>query len=514
MALLPIHRIAPFLLTVAVALLSTITCTPLLRIQIPICGRVIDVHAKTGIQGAIVRLDRDAHCLPFPDTHYYLDPLETKTNAEGQFTISNLSTKAPCLFPEWSDHLTILAPGYFPRRAFDTEAYTTTQQSVRSGTFELTPIKYQIERDSYGHLKTFVNSLEKNLSEGRQESGLTKAISAARTLPVKSLTGPGIFTIHSGAEFNLVSVVVNAVSSSRQETIILAQDRGSKFLHGWTPRGENVTLPSSTNMGLTLVGGNHKTLLFPLLTKNDRIYFPADRTASLANIGSEHWFSIPTQFGEVQAETHLGTYLLTLEANGNELAIYDLDRWYDYFEPKRQPGELREVLYGPRIALKDALPGAEPPIECMATVKGPPNYTVFITQAAGERAVFIAFPGNIKNSGMKAERVASLPTALSGRVTACAGGKDAFYIALKDRGISRVQVQSKSNLGLEMKMTEPTNLSGPSGPLTFLSLAVGDIAPDLDYLPFWEAVYAVAGDDKLYRFSTDLRPDQRIEFTP
>jgi hypothetical protein len=479
----------------------------------PIHGRVIDARTKTGIQGAIVRLDRDAHCLPFPDTHYYLDPLETKTNAEGQFTLSDLSTTAPCLFPEWSDQLIILAPGYFPSHALDTKAYITTEQSVRSGTFELTAIQYRIELDSYDRLGTIMGFLEKNMPKNRRESALTKSLSAARNLSFKSLTAPGVFAIQPGAHFDQVSV--GGVYSGGQE-IILAQDGASKSIHGWTPRGEKVSLPSHITTGFTLVGGNHKSLSFPLLTKDDRIYFPADRTGSLANIGSEHWFSIPSQYGGVQAETLFGGYLLTLEAAGKELAIYDLERWYDYFAPKRKPGEPREVLPGPRLAVGDVLSaGGEPPIECMATVKGATDYTVLIAHAAGERVAFVGFSGNFRSVGLKAEHVVRSPTLRLGQVTACAGGKDAFYVAMKDQGIRRVQIQWRPKLGLNMNMSEPVMLSGPGGPLTFVSLAVGDVTPD-DWIrsASWEAVYAVAGDDKLYRFSADLRPDQRIEFTP
>jgi hypothetical protein len=219
-----------------------------------------------------------------------------------------------------------------------------------------------------------------------------------------------------------------------------------------------------------------------------------------------------SEFGGVREAARWGRWLVMLEAQGRAIAAYDLVRWSDSYPP-RQPGEPREIRPGPGLTVPEVLPGAEPPIECMTVVDGVHSGLAFIARTAGERGLYLLThsPGQDTRT-WKAERIDVLDGALSSEATACAGGQNVLYVALKDQGILRLDIgQYPTGRPLDWrrggKVMARGSLNGPAGPVNFTALAVADI----DYA--WEVLYAVAGDDAVYRFSGDLRPDQRIELT-
>jgi hypothetical protein len=206
-------------------------------------------------------------------------------------------------------------------------------------------------------------------------------------------------------------------------------------------------------------------------------------------------------------------WVVTLEAGGAEVAVYDFDRWIEWQVPRRKAGQPREILPGPRLAVADLLPGARSPIECMTRVRGVHSAIAFVARTGDERAVFLFTGGQDTNPrDWKANQVGLLGGALRGEVTACAGAEGVLYVALKDQGILKLSLGQErirtSGWQLAARITGTATLTGPSGPLNFSALAVGDIER------YREVLYAVAGDDAIYRFGADLRPDQRIEVEP
>ena len=99
---------------------------------------------------------------------------------------------------------------------------------------------------------------------------------------------------------------------------------------------------------------------------------------------------------------------------------------------------------------------------------------------------------------------------LSAEVTACATGRRNVYLVLKDGGVvklTQVEVRQQGFMRSELRWqaTRWTRLDGPKGPVSFTSLAVGEV----DVVN--EVLYAVAGDEHVYRFSEEGRPDRRID---
>lgn len=137
----------------------------------------------------------------------------------------------------------------------------------------------------------------------------------------------------------------------------------------------------------------------------------------------------------------------------------------------------------------------------------------FIARTGERRALYVLERSAERDpQKWKAQRIDIVNGGLPSGVIACAGAQNGLYVALKDRGILKLGVgQEYTGRGTQRKLAARVRasggLDGPAGPLTFSALAVGDIQKH------WEVLYAVAGDDAVYRFDSELRPDQRIEWT-
>src|SRR5262249_6021681 len=144
------------------------------------------------------------------------------------------------------------------------------------------------------------------------------------------------------------------------------------------------------------------------------------------------WFAVPAQFGGVREAARWGRWLVALEADSRAIAVYDLDRWVDSYVPRQQPGEPREIRPGPAVTVPEVLPGAELPIECMTVVYGVHSGLAFVARTAGERGLYLLTQSPERDpQTWKAERIDVLDGALGSEATACAGGQNVLYVALK-----------------------------------------------------------------------------------
>lgn len=494
-----------------IGIVGTVVAIPLLlfacgilKVEVPVRGQVIDADTKKVVQGAAVRLDRSAHCPRgfHGSVTHKLATLETITDVDGRFSIGGRVTIPPCIyFPRWSVSLDIVAPGYFAESAYSTDLYITGERPVQSGTFELHRMRYLIELDEYGYV-----------AKGRPvedaESVWGKALSTAERLPFQRVDRPGVFVSQPGAVFDQIAVVKSAVFHRLLKWMVVTQDRNTGSVYGWTTKGTPVPVPGPPASGASMLGGRRSIGKgYPFFVHKDRIYFPEHRSVLPQSPWTQHWFPSASQFGGVRAADDFG-YVVTVEADGEELAAYSLERWSEWVAPGRKRDGPRQILPGPRLKVSEVLPGGRPPIECITSMKGARDNVVFIAHAADERALFVLPFGKIGQNEWVAERVQLPRGTLSAEVTACAAGRDSgsLYVALRDRGIMKLQVTRFQGWKSTWKVRQTKTLLGPNGPLNFSSLAVGEIDR------FWHMLYAVAGDDKIYRFDADLRPDQRIEF--
>jgi len=88
---------------------------------------------------------------------------------------------------------------------------------------------------------------------------------------------------------------------------------------------------------------------------------------------------------------------------------------------------------------------------------------------------------------------------LEGDVIACAASASSLYVSLRDRGIVRLSLAPP-----EVDPLAQARFGAMSRGVLFLGLATGSLAGA-------DVLYAVAGDDAIYRFSATGEPDQRLE---
>lgn len=488
-------------LVAALALLLS-ACGPI-KIHFQVSGRVIDADTKKPIQGAAVRLSAAAVCpRPFHGADWHdLPVLETRTDGEGRFTMPGRTTTAPCMFPNWREHLTVLATGYFEDSAENDPLLRSMKKSVRSGLFELDPIRYRAELDE-------ARLLIRDRLVSLKGSVLGEVLATVQDMRFKPAGRTGVFASIPGAAFDQVAVVSRFLDPDLlRSLVILAHDRNTGAFLGWITKGDVVSVPLPAGSGLSFVGGPWKgRYTSPLFVQQDRIYLAEFHDFPLSAYRPEDWFPVSSQFGGgLRGGLDITKYLLTVEANGRELAVYDLERWINWAVPRRKPNEARQVLPGPRLSVDQFLPGGLPPIECMTRVRGGTDDMLFFAHSPEGRALF-SFSGlGIHAGEWKAERIELPPGTLSEEVTACAGGKDSVYVALKNQGIRKLGRTSLRGKYV-WKVTRTHVLGDSAGPLNFVHLAAGEIHS------YSEVLYAVARDHAIYRFTADMEPDQRIEF--
>jgi hypothetical protein len=476
------------------------------RIETPIKGRVIDAETKKPIPKAVLRVDRIADCPRggIPGGHgtelHFLPALEAETGLDGNFEIAGTATASPCgVFANWSDWLEVVAIGYWPAYGQDDPSYNSVWRSARSATWELNPIRYQLDFDSYRGIRDFHHEVDK-----KKLVTLENTIAAAKAAKVRPLGEPGVFATQAGAVFSKISVVQAGVySDMRQDFVTVAQSRVPSSFYAWTSKGDKLPFAVPVPPGHDLVGDRRE---YPILLHKDGFYYGKYTRAKLTDL-SQYWLPVSAEFGGIKNTVEYGLFLISLEANGSEIAVYE-------FQNGATP---RSVTSRFKLSLLEVLPGATGPIECMTSFGDPYRSLAFIAGVSGEPSLFIA---SFNDPSMwwanaprrlKAERFETVPGLLSDEVVACAGGSDdGLYVAQKHGGIVKIMVQKVVvNSKLIGRAKAGAALKGHSGSLTYVSLAVGKV----EWAPMTssEALYAVANDENIYRFNTDLLPDRRIE---
>jgi hypothetical protein len=479
-----------------VGTLASVGCNTA-RGLIPSSGRVIDAVGKQPIAGAVVRFDRTAECFGGFESidRYKLQPREGVTDGEGRFRIWATPFFVPCIFPGWAFELTIVAPGYRPTIVRDIGIYGSRKISGRAGTFGLNPLRTRLELQEYRHIARRLAGEER---KGRLLEHTVEAILAAHTGVAGS---PGAFAQVEGASFVRVAVAHSGVITENfpgkgpltvsRETI-LAQD-ASGLLYAWFPSGDPVDgTPIQLGPGVKLVGGSRDYSRF---ATSDHFFFPRNGRATIFNHSTENWSPRATRLGEARKMVELGGWLFSIEGERKAIATYDLDEL-------RKPGDHQPNGDGPIL---DVLPGSDGIIEC-ATAQAPSaiRLVVFGRTSHG-RALYCCSDSNLPEMALRA---VSLETgALDGEVVDCASGANVTFVATRGKGLQRVKIAQSGgrNWHWGAHVSAPVTLESSGGPSTFLSIATGT---GLQY--GGALVYAVSGDNTVYRFSQDLEPDAEL----
>jgi hypothetical protein len=487
---------------IAVAALSFLPACGLVA-TIGVSGRVVDRETGQPIKGAVVSLQRTAHCVSYHAYSRQLSPVETRTDGTGLFSVGSGGTAATagCLSWAWSRSLRILAPGYLeealhhddswlgadPRRQFDLLKTQSVSLEHARYALELRPYLPSSERPGAAALPV--------AGDPRPGPAWQDAIAAIGSAKVRPLEKVGVFARRPGMRFDQV-VVVDLLRDhfSRPRAAVLARDRVTGSVHGFALDGEPVSLPLPDPGGWVIVGVSSR-LGVPLLEKDSHLYFPAllDWAAPLNGLSSQNWARVATQRGALRALAANRQGWVGLEAGNTAITSYKV------VEQSEGKSRLRPVVSaGPQLLFTEVLPEARAPIECLVS-KRDDDSVVILARTADGHALFVLPWWRMGRNEWRADRTPIPAGILEGDVIACAASASSLYVSLRDRGIVRLSLAPP-----EVDPLAQARFGAMSRGVLFLGLATGSLAGA-------DVLYAVAGDDAIYRFSATGEPDQRLE---
>ena len=431
---------------------------------------------------ALVRLERSFACPRFHGYDWHESPSrETITDADGRFTLKPLAHRAPCLWGRYADTLDVLAPGYLPRLVKETDLYPGSEHGLRSDVFELTPVRYRSEL-----------RIAPRGSAGKSSARWESMVAASRTPEFHAIDGPGVFARTPGVVFDQV-VALNFAPGRRslRQPSVLAQDRRTGSLHVWGPRGDLVTSAVVPTADHRLIGGGDR----PILLRDTVVSVPTELGAPLTGLGGPAWSTTPALFGGVLSAVASGRGILSLEAEGRRLVTYLLPH----------PGGPETFQAANNVALTDVVSALAVPAECVMYRRGG---VAIVDRLSDGRSLF-----NLLQTGPSAWRAETLPllSAIDGTITACAAGRDAVYLATADGRMIAVKIAQERKPNGYRPVARIVATARVPGGVSLRALAVGpQEIGGLWGMSAPEVIYGVAGDDAVYRFSADLKPDERI----
>jgi hypothetical protein len=470
-----------------------------------VSGRVVDRETGQPIEGAVVSLWRTAHCASFHAYSRYLPPAEARTDATGRFAVGRgrTATTAGCLSVGWSRNLRILSPGYVAE-SFNHDDPWLKADTSDFGLLKTQPVALERVRYTQEAREELENFKRMEADDPRPGPAWQEVIAQLASARVRTLDGVGVFVRRPGAIFDQI-VVVELLTDhqSRRRAVVLARDRRTGTVQGFTERGDPVSVPLPAP-GFSLVGASSR-LGVPLLEKDFSLYYPAelDFAAPLNGLNEQGWTRMATR-GGLRAIVALREWWIVLEADGSAIVPYRVVEQSD----RNVKSRLKTVLSGgPRLSVADVVADGRPPIECVAKSPYDDVLTIAARTAQG-RGVFQLSWGDMLKSQWRAEPMKVSAAPLSSEIIACAVGGTAMYVSLRDQGIIRLPFWEREGDALARARFAAISRAvlerSSAGARDFTGLATGTRSHP-------NVLYAVAGDDAIYRFSANGEPDQRVE---
>jgi hypothetical protein len=480
-----------------------------------VSGRVVDRETGQPIEGAVAELRRTARCGSFHAYGRQLPPAEARTDAAGRFSVGRgrTATTAPCLSTGWSRTLRILAPGYVAESFRQDDPWLKVDTGNDFGLLKqpvaLERVRYALEARS--EIESFKIDAERiRLPEGwadtRPGPAWEEAIARLASARAKTLDSVGVFVRRPGAIFDQI-VVVDLLRDdrSRPRGLVLARDRRTGTIQGFTERGEPVpvSLPAP---GFSLVGASTR-LAVPLLEKDSSLYYPAelDFAAPLNGLAGQGWTRVAIRGGVRAVVAHYFRWIV-LEADGSAVTQYKVTEQYDPNAKSRSKILLSE---GSRRSAADVVADGQSSIECLAQMTWSGDWVAIAARTAQGRAFFPLSWDKLERGERWAGQItetAAVP--LGSEIIACAASGGAMYVSLRDHGIIHLQFSPRKSDAQARPRFPATSRAvlekSSTGARDFIGLATGPESHS-------GVVYAVAGDDAIYRFSPNGEPDQRVE---
>jgi len=464
-------------------------------------GQLIDAESRRPITGAAVALERRASCLQI--AHSYttsLSPRETRSGPDGRFSIGGGPSLASCPFAfAWVESVRILAPGYFEEQFRGPEgpgsdlalppygALTTAPLALRPWRYRADALAYERRPESDS------DATMQGAGPIRRET-----IEAIRSIAVRALGPSGVFVADPDAAFDRIALTRLSWQRPRS-TGVLVRDAKSGRIRAFSAQGASLevpipAVPSATPAVATGLG-------YPALLERDRIHYARhlDFRLPLLGVAATDWHSIAVERPPVLTAAQTDSVLMTVEDGGERLGVYRVGT-----EPTQ--GRLRAWIGSlSDHAVSELLPGARPPVECVAAEPGRDVFFV-VAQVEGRRGLFrVAWaPPVYTESRVTRLAVPLIVLDYKVKITACAAGRQTLFIALDNGSVHRLS--TPAGRGSSRPVWAASKFPPGAGPQHFVGMATGELERDL------EVVYAVSGTGTVYRFTGDGVPDQRVEF--
>ncbi|HKQ67539.1 MAG TPA: hypothetical protein VJZ73_21140 [Methylomirabilota bacterium] len=480
-----------------------------------VSGRVVDRETGQPIEGAVASLWRTARCGSFHAYSRRLPPAEVRTDAAGRFSVGRgrTATTAPCLSTGWSRTLRILAPGYVA------ESFSQDDPWLKVDTgddFRLLKQPVALERVRYAlEARSEIESFELMTAPGRLRfpeawadplpgPAWEEAIARLASARARPLDRVGVFVRQPGAIFDQI-VVVDLLRDgrARPRPLVLARDRRTGTVRGFTERGEPISVPLPAP-GFSLVGASTR-LAVPLLEKDSSLYYPAelDFAAPLNGLVEQGWTRVAIRGGVRAVVAHYFRWIV-LEADGSAITQYKVTEQYDPSAKSRLKMLLSE---GARRSAADVVAEGQSSIECLAQTPFGDSIAIAARTAQG-RAFFRLSWDRLEQGERWAGPIKAEAVPLGSEIIACAESGLAMYVSLRDHGVVRLSYSTREPdvpARSRFPATSRAVLEGSStGARNFTGLAAGTQSHP-------GVLYAVAGDDAIYRFSATGEPDQRVD---
>jgi hypothetical protein len=318
-----------------------------------VSGRVVDRETGQPIEGAVVSLWRTAHCASFHAYSRYLPPAEARTDATGRFAVGRgrTATTAGFLSVGWSRNLRILSPGYVAE-SFNHDDPWLKADTSDFGLLKTQPVALERVRYTQEAREELENFKRMEADDPRPGPAWQEVIAQLASARVRTLDGVGVFVRRPGAIFDQI-VVVELLTDhqSRRRAVVLARDRRTGTVQGFTERGDPVSVPLPAP-GFSLVGASSR-LGVPLLEKDFSLYYPAelDFAAPLNGLNEQGWTRMATR-GGLRAIVALREWWIVLEADGSAIVPYRVVEQSD----RNVKSRLKTVLSGgPRLSVADVV---------------------------------------------------------------------------------------------------------------------------------------------------------------
>jgi hypothetical protein len=326
-----------------------------------------------------------------------------------------------------------------------------------------------------------------------------RELAAAQALPTTKVAAPGVFVSYPNATFDRVAIVHYGVTEPGPAPSLIAQDRKTGSIHGWTLHADPTQPPLSLPEGMTLLSGFGSTG-HPLISNGREIYFLNGHNfeARLTNLNSSNWTKTRVSETGIRSGFSMREKFVGLENSGQGVVVYDHQR------KQLSQGSIEKLI--PGVKRVECMTHQLYPNSMMGAQTAESFIFIGLTEDRGRRLFVVRSveePWQFEDLPFPSDSVND-----NDEVTACAASKRALYLSLRGGGIHQIAISNSSiGYGLVAKHVGSLDRKMWNDFPIFSGLAVGVVRRD----SYKEALYAAAGNGSIYRFSLDLQPDQRID---